>query len=38
MKMVAFLGGELTNSATYFSTFANVKRKLRRPTLKRLLG
>ena len=24
MKMLAFLGGELTNSATYFSTFANI--------------
>jgi hypothetical protein len=25
MKMLAFLAGELTNSATYFSTFADVK-------------
>ena len=24
MKMLAFLGGELTNSATFYSTFANV--------------
>ena len=24
MKMLAFLGGELSNAATYFSTFANV--------------
>ena len=24
MKMLAMLGGELSNSATYFSTFANV--------------
>ena len=24
MKMIAFLAGELTNSATYFSTFADV--------------
>ena len=24
MKMLAFLGGELTNSASYFCTFANV--------------
>ncbi len=26
MKMLAFLGGELTNSATYFSTFADVSK------------
>ena len=24
MKMLVFLGGELSNAATYFSTFANV--------------
>ena len=27
MKMLAFLGGELSNSATYFSTFADVSKK-----------
>ena len=27
MKILAFLAGELTNSATYFSTFANVNNK-----------
>ena len=27
MKMLAMLGGELTNSATYFSTFADVSTK-----------
>ena len=26
MKMVAFLAGELSNAATYFCTFANVRR------------
>ena len=25
MKMLAFLGGELSNAATFFSTFANVR-------------
>ena len=27
MKMLAMLGGELSNSATYFSTFADVSTK-----------
>ena len=27
MKMLAMLGGELSNSSTYFSTLANVRRK-----------
>ena len=27
MKMLAFLPGELTNSATYFSTFADVDKE-----------
>ncbi len=27
MKMLAFLAGELTNSATYFSTFADVDKE-----------
>ena len=27
MKMLATLGGELSNSSTYFSTFANVSTK-----------
>ena len=27
MKMLAFLGGELSNAALYFTTFANVNKK-----------
>ena len=27
MKMLAFLGGELSNAAFYFTTFANVNKK-----------
>ena len=27
MKMLAFLGGELSNAAFYFTTFTNIKKK-----------
>ena len=27
MKMLAFLGGELSNAATYLTTFANANKK-----------